>query len=993
MDAERLRIQEDLRGQLVGDVHCEDMFTQLYATDASIYEIQPVGVVRPRVLEDVVATVRYAANQNLSLHARGSGSGLTGGALGRGLVLDFSRHLRKVVSIADATVRVEAGVVLSELNRLLRPWGRHVAADPANRQTTTVGSMIAIDAAGSHWLSAGSMRRYVQSLEVVLADGEVVELSSHDLDTAVQPSGVDPLVNSLDAVLQRQEQNIASCYPKSRVNSSGYRLDCVREVSERGPAINLAGLLVGSEGTLGLTTKATLATVPLPAHEACLLLFFDSLERAAHATLELLPFQPSACDLMDRRHLSLARENDPRYEFLIPEQAEAVLLVEYQGESAEEVAERVAKTVQHAQGARRLAFGSYLGADPRDHELLLGLARHYAPTLSRVKGAARPLPFIEDTAIPPEVLPAFLASVQGIFREQHTTASFFGHVGHGQLHFRPLLDLASPDDLQKMMTIAEQVYEEVWKCEGTISGEHGDGLSRTPYVARQYGPLASAFREVKQFFDPQNLLNPGKIVAQEESLVTDNLRKTSYAGGFSPVEKESEAATAGKSKPVVLQFGWQPDEVAAAARACNGCALCRTLAQDTRMCPLFRYSPREEASPRAKANLMRGILAGALPSGTMLEDECKQVADLCVHCHMCRLECPANVDIPRLMAEAKAAHIASNGESFHGWLLVRVDSLCRYGSRFSRVANWAVGNRVARWLMEKATGIAQGRKLPRFRSTPFLRRAVAQRLHLPVRSDVEKVLYFVDTYANYCDSQLAESLLAVLEYHQIPVYVPERQRQAGMPFISHGVVREARELAEHNVALLAEGVRQGYTIVVTEPSAALALTHEYLQLMPGDPDARMVAENTFESCHYLWHLHQQGKLRLDFAELPLSVGYHVPCHTKALGAGAPAANLLRLIPGLRLTEIEKGCSGIAGLFGFQRENYRRSLRAGLPLISAVRSGKFQVGATECSTCKVQMEQNTTKPTIHPVKLLALAYGMMPELKDLVDNPGHELVVT
>jgi Fe-S oxidoreductase len=274
-----------------------------------------------------------------------------------------------------------------------------------------------------------------------------------------------------------------------------------------------------------------------------------------------------------------------------------------------------------------------------------------------------------------------------------------------------------------------------------------------------------------------------------------------------------------------------------------------------------------------------------------------------------------------------------------------------------------------------------------------LQQAAQKRLNRPERSSVEKVLYFVDTYANYCDPQLAEAFLAVLEHNGIPVYVPENQMQAAMPMIARGLVSKARGIAEHNVAILAEAVRQGYTIVATEPSAVLALTHEYPQLLPGDHDAEMIAENALEACHYLWRLHQRGKLQLNFGQLNTSLGYHTPCHTKALEIGTPAESLLRLIPGLKVERIEKGCSGMAGMYGFQRENYRRSLRAGLPLITAVRTGSFVAGTTECSTCKVQMEQSTSKPTIHPVKIVALAYGLMPELRTLINSPGKDLVVT
>ncbi len=988
MDLERQRIEEDLRGQIAGDVRCDDLFVQLYASDASIYEIAPLGVVQPRNVDDVAATVRYAAANKIPLHARGSGSGLTGGALGRGLVVDFSRYMRRIIQLDGNTARVQAGVVLADLNRQLATRGRVFGPDPANTQVTTMGSVVALDAGGSRWLAHGSARDHVESLEVVLASGEVAQLSTHK-PTTNDNTPLGRLVGGVEKILSRHGQQIRQHKPQSMVNCCGYRLDDVLQDGE----INLARLFAGSEGTLGLITELTVTTSTLPQQVGSVLLFFESIDKAARGVQEILPLGPSACDLMDRRHLSLARESDPRYELLIPQVAEAVLLVEFSGESAEEVQQQLERAVHGLQETSKLAFGAHVSVDLYDHDMLWQLARHYVPTLYRLKGSTRPVPMVEDIAVPPTALPDFLHNALQILKQEQVTASLFGHAGHGQLHIRPFLDLANDNDAHKLGVLADRLYAEVWNVGGTVSGEHGDGLSRTPYVEKQYGPAVEAFWDIKELFDPEEILNPGKIVPLEEEASGDNLRHLSYPLLDTLEMEATDAAADAQAPKTTLQLDWRPEEMAHAARSCNGCAACRTISAETRMCPIFRFAPREEASPRAKANLARGILTGTLPGDTIVEDACKQIADLCVHCHMCRLECPAQVDIPKLMVEAKAAYVATNSESLFDWIITRIDGLCAVASRFSRLANWAIANRVARWVIEKTIGIAQGRKLPRFSSQPFLQHSTQRRLNRAQRTSGEKVLYFVDTYANYCDTSLAEALVAILEHNGISVYVPDRQQQAAMPMISRGVLEPARRVAEENVAMLAEAVRQGYTIVATEPSAVLALTHEYPILLPDDDDAVLVAENAQEACHYLWRCHQRGQLELDFTPLTLTVGYHAPCHLKALGVGTPAVNLLSLVPGLRVEQLEKGCSGIAGLYGFQHRNYRNSLRAGLPLLSAVRTGEFQVGATECSTCKIQMEQGTSKPTIHPIKLVALAYGLMPELRQLVNSTSENLVVT
>ena len=989
MDAEQQRIEEDLKGQISGTIRCDDFTVRLYASDASIFEIAPLGVVCPRSTDDVVATVNYAAENEISLHARGSGSGLTGGALGKGLIVDFSRYMRRAVRIGHRRATVQSGMVLSQLNHQLAEVGRVFGPDPANSEVTTLGSAVAVDASGSRFNCFGTTRDHLEEVQLVLASGEVVRLGNHQLPQAGDTSVQSSLINGVDEIISSHENSVEEHSPQSLVNCSGYRLDDVRS----GGNINLARLLAGSEGTLGLITEVTLKTAMLPTYVNSVILFFESLDKAAHAVQEILPLLPSACDMMDRRHLSLARESDVRFELLIPQVIEAALLVEFTGDTEDQV-DHLLNSCTRAVEQAKLVSGYHVALDRFDHDMLWELARHYVPTLYRLTGSTRPIPFVEDLAVPPERLPDFVQQLQKLLKLKQITASLFGHASHGQLHLRPFLDLANPQDVARIYSLADALYDEVWKHGGTISGEHGDGLSRTPYVRKQYGPLHDAFVEIKRLFDPKNMLNPGKIVQTSE---TDSRKQIRRVGNLDSGGERGASDSTGLEKvappTVSLQLEWESGEMAHTARICNGCAACRTQSEEVRMCPIFHFAPREEASPRAKANLARGLLTGSLPSTAMLEEACKQISDLCVHCHMCRLECPAHVDIPKLMMETKGSYVATNNQHLFEWLLTRVDRLCSLGSRFSRLTNWAIGNRVARWFMEKSLGIAQGRKLPRFSSQAFLTRSASRRLNRPQRSPGEKVLYFVDTFANYCDTQLAEAFVSVLEHNGISVYVPDRQLHAAMPQISRGVLEPARRIAEENVALLAEGVRLGYKIVATEPSAVLALTHEYLHLLPDDPDVELVSQNTLEACHYLWKCHQRGMLELGFSPLPTSIGYHVPCHLRALEVGNPAENLLQLIPGLHIERLEKGCSGIAGMYGFHHRTYRNSLRAGLPLLSTIRTSSFEASTTECSTCKIQMEQGTTKPTIHPIKIMALAYGLMPELRNVLNSTSEDLVVT
>ncbi len=997
MDPERQRIQDDLRGLVEGEVRCDDVFVQMYASDASIFEVEPMGVVRPRNTGDVVAVVQYARENGFPIHARGSGTGVAGGCLGRGIVLDFSHSMRRILRIDDTTARVQAGVVQANLNTQLANRNRMFGPDPANQEVTTMGAVMAVNRGGSHWLRYGAARNRVVGMQAVLSDGTVLEAGKHALNDRSSPH--NNLVNKVAHLISKNQLAIQESKPASLVNTSGYQLDDVLE----NETLDLAKVLVGSEGTLGLITEVTVATDPIPKATSVALLFFERFEKATRAVHEILKYEVSACDLVDRRLLSLARDSDLRYEMLLPKEAEAVLIVEVCGDEHSEVRDRLRQITNQICRRKRLAFDSNVASDPSDLQLYWQLAQRVLPSLYRLTGTQRALPFVEDIAVPPASLPDFITRTQNVFKHHQVIASLFAHAGHGQLHLRPFLDLANPDDVNRMQRLATDLYEIVLEFNGTISGEHGNGLSRSWFVRRQYPRLYPVFRELKRIFDPAGILNPGKVTESEPLQLMKSLRPVTVAPPRPDKVAVTETDTENESPPTAtapdspggsleLLLNWNEHDVALAARSCNGCGSCRTQSDAMRMCPIFRFAPAEEASPRAKANMMRGIFTGQISPEQLADDELKQVADLCVNCHQCRDECPAGVDIPKLMIEYKAQYVATNGLSFSDWILSRLDLIAPIASRLRPLTNFAIGNRRIRWLLERIIGLAQGRKLPRIATRPFLAVAKRRRLTRTERSSGQKVLYFTDLYANWFDLDVADAFVQVFQHNGVSVYVPPTQIQSGMSLIAIGAIEKAKQLAATNIAMLADAVRQGYHIVTSEPSAALCLTREYPNMF-NDDDVRLISENTSEACSYLWKMHQRGQLELDFKPLNLTIGYHLPCHSRALGEGTPAEHLLRLIPGLTVRSIDKGCSGMAGTYGLKRENYRNSLRAGWPLISAIREPSLNVGSTECSTCKMQMEQGTSKPTIHPLKLLAFAYGVMPEISNTINHTGEELFVS
>ncbi len=976
MDDHQRRIIEDLSGLFSGEVRCDELAVSMYSTDASLFEVKPLGVAYPWHKEDVITLARYASEMKLPLIARGSGSNVSGGALGHGLIVDFSRHMNAIEHIGHKTVTVQAGVVHERLNQELRKHGRYFAPDPSSTSTTTIGGMLAVDAAGSRAVRVGSTRDHVVSIDMVLAGGQSFECA---IESSLIPSDLDDscdglvdqsdevlkksIVGRLHRILAEHHDTILRHQPPLFRNSSGYYLRGI--LANR--HINLPRLLVGSEGTLGLFTSAKLHTSPLPEFRGVVLLLFGQMDHAIESVPLVMPQQPSACDLLDRRLLSLGRENDSRFASIIPPTAEAALLIEQTGFSRLQTQDRISMAIGAVQERFRDVVVALEAYDFDHVEFLWELPRKVVPMLARMKGEIRPLPFIEDVAIPPDALKDFYSQAQRALQRNEVTASLYSHAASGQIHMRPFLPFPRHVDAARMAAISRDVFEIALSVGGTVSGEHGNGIARSAYVEQQYGPLYPVFQQIKSLFDPEGLLNPGKIILAQKTFPADQLR---------PVTKTN-------SNLVQLQLNWNPALVAAAVETCNGCGLCRSQKEELRMCPFFRVNLDEESSPRAKANVMRAWLNDELPRTASSSDEMERLASLCFNCKQCDLECPTNTPISRLMIEMKAQVVESNGQSRSNWFLSRAHELGALACKFSWLMNPLLKNRLARWLMEVMLGIHRERRLPSFANRSFLSSHGREERDVGGKPE-RSIMYFVDHFANFHDPELARAFLAIMQKHGIRVHVPSGQSGSGMAMVSSGDIVGARRIAEANIRELAEFARDGVPIICTEPSAALCLRDEYPALLD-NPDTEVVANRVIEAGAFLMQLHQAGQLQTDFDELPVRVGYHTPCHLKALKSGTALQELLHLVPGIDLVSLESGCSGMAGTFGLSTENFETSLLIGRDLIEHMRHPNFVIAATECSSCKLQMEQDAAVPTLHPIKLLAAAYGLLPRVKQLVTN--------
>ncbi len=951
--ADSQQIVRELGSELAGQVLGDNLTLAMYSTDASIFQIRPACVVIPEHREDVQTVVRYAREHGLSVIARGSGSGLAGESLGEGIVLDFTSRMNRMlgVDLERDTVTVQPGVVLEWLNRQLRVHGKMVGPDPASGSRATFGGMIANNATGAHSLVYGYIGDHLKGLEMVWSDGEADRMNGAGMgERSTRYTGqVGDLLAGVKGLLEAKR-------PKSPRHGSGYNLYGTMENN----GINLRQLIAGSEGTLGIVTEAEIGLVDIPRVKMLAQLNFDTLGAMARCVPAILEHDPAACELMDGTLLELTREAHPDYRGVLPDGVAASLLVELAGGSEGEVRRRIEQFGAAMRGlpvaARCRDMKEIISAT--DQALVWKARKAALPLLFRRKSAYQPTPIIEDVAVPPEALGEYLDGLTEITRRLEIPIAYYAHAGHGEIHPRPYLDLHQASEIRKMRQLADEVFKLAWKLGGSISGEHGEGLVRAAWIRQQVGDeVYEVLRGIKGVFDPENRLNPGKIINDDPDIMEKNLR--------------FQYPRLRENWPTNLVF--RKDEFRAEIEQCNGNGLCRTADPTLSMCPVFRATGDEKASPRAKGNLMRCWFDGLLPETIMQTAEFKQIADLCINCKMCASECPSLVNIPKLMMEARAEYVKHHGLTRAQWLLTRSELLSMAGSLLGPVSNAVLRMPVVKQVMAMAFGLDRRRDLPPFDwgwNLGKLRRYLKQSGQ--PKQPLARVVYFVDLFANYNDHALGRATVDVLRHHDIEVVIPA-QMGCAVPAVSYGDLGFARMAIEHNVRSLVEWAKRGYQIICSEPTAALALKHEYLDVV-GSAEARLVSGQTRELTDYLSELQRKGQLKAFERPVNLKLAYHRPCHYEALAVDGGTVALLKGIEGLQIERLPVSCCGMAGTFGFQSKSYDLSIKAGEPMLQGLQGSDCDYGLTECSTCRMQMEGIGRKKTLHPVKVLAAAWG-------------------
>ena len=960
-----------------------------YATDASIYQVQPLAILVPASDDDVRAATEVCTALGVPIIARGAGSSQCGQTVGAGLVIDHSKHLNRVVAFdaAAQTVTVEPGIVLDELNGWLRKHGLWFPVDVSTSAQATLGGMAGNNSCGSRSLYYGNMVHNVAALDVRLADGTEARFGpERDMNDA--PPRVRELVAALRSIGEREHDEIARVVPRVMRRVGGYNADVFNPQSERpytvDGSVNLAHLLVGSEGTLAWTRTLTLSLAPLPRHRALGVVNFGSLHAAMAATSELVALGPSAVELVDRTMIDLARSNPsfrPVIERALVGEPDAILLVEFTGDDAPATLRRLddLEDVLANHGLERHLVKVPLAAEQKS---LWDVRKAGLNIMMSLRGDGKPVSFIEDCAVPLAHLAEYVDRLTEIFRRHGTRGTWYAHASVGTLHVRPILDMRR-DGAQKMRAIAEEASAIVREYKGAYSGEHGDGLVRSEWVAWQFGPrLTRAFEAIKDLFDPAGVMNPGKIVRPSRMDDASLFR-------FPPAHRtlaldtgldwtawdvQNDPRTGALSPP---GSGGDPAHgFAKAVEMCNNNGHCRKFDAGT-MCPSYRVTRDEIHLTRGRANTLRHALSGAL-GPSVASTAVRDALDLCVGCKGCRRECPTGVDMARMKIEFQHQWQREHGVPLRDRLLAYLPRWASLAARVAPLLNLRNRSPALAALMERPTGIAAARSLPQWRRDPFVRQSAAT----DANADV---VLLVDTFTRYFEPENADSALQVLRAAGFSVAIAapmpadaSRPLCCGRTFLAHGLVDEARREAKRMIDALVPHVRRGAAIVGLEPSYLLTLRDECLVLGLGDA-ARELAGRAMLIEEFLVREHADGRLTLALDALPERRALvHGHCHQKAFDVAGHVVTALRWIPGLDVEMVESGCCGMAGAFGYGVDHYDVSMRmAELSLLPAVRTAPADtLIVADGTSCRHQIADGTRndrrRDAVHAIRVLARA---------------------
>jgi FAD/FMN-containing dehydrogenase/Fe-S oxidoreductase len=960
-------LRGDLESALEGEIRFDQISRALYSTDASVYQIEPLGVVTVKSRDDVLRTVTICAKHGCPLTMRGGGTSQAGQAIGSGVIVETSKYFNRLLEVnpAERWARVEPGIVLDELNAALRPHGLRFAPDISTASRATVGGMMANNSAGARSVLYGKTIDHVLEQHVVLSDGSLAHfrpLAAREVDELCERDSLEGLAyREVRRTVRENVEEIARRYPRLLRRVGGYNLDALVDASAVDDAapFNMAKLMVGSEGTLGVVVEAKIALVPLPKFKAVMAIQFADLLEALQATPAILAHQPSAIEVMDRFILDHTRQSAPLEKLkrtFIEGDPAALLCVEFYAEAGDELPPRL-DALERDLAARGLGYRYHRALDQAAQSAIWSLREAALGLSMAMKGDAKSLSFVEDTAVAPEKLRDYIAAFLEMVRGHGTTAGVYAHASVGCLHVRPVVNLKTEAGVRQFEAIATASVDLVLAYGGALSGEHGDGLVRSCFMERMFGPvLYEAFRHIKRTFDPRGIFNPGKIV--DAPPLTANLR---YGPAYRAVQ------------PVTFFDYSEHGGLPGAVEMCSGLGACRKVLDGT-MCPSYMATREEAHSTRGRANVLRLAMSGRLGEAGLGDEGVRQVLDLCLECRACRAECPVGVDVARFKSEFLADYWRRNGAPMRAHVLGHVHQVSQWGSRFAPLSNAVARSAPVRWLNEQLLGMDRRRLPPAWTATPFEakfrrhRRSQRKSDDAPART----VALFNDTFTSYYSPDIGMAGLQVLESVGFDVALAPLSC-CGRPLISQGLLGAARRQAAASVDRLHPLTERGVPIVFFEPSCLSAIREDVPSLLRGDAQrrARRVAERSVLFEEFLESECDAGRVRLDVGAGPSQILLHGHCHQKAMGRLAPAKALLSRIPGAAVVDLDAGCCGMAGSFGYARKHYEVSRAIGerrlFPAARGLAEGSVLVASG--TSCRHQIADFTGVRAVHAAELL------------------------
>jgi FAD/FMN-containing dehydrogenase/Fe-S oxidoreductase len=941
---------DEIKQQIDGDVH-EDLITRaIYSVDASIYELLPLGIVIPKNSHSLIKTIEIAFKHKIPVTARGAATGITGGCLGTGLIIDTSKYLNKILEInfEEKYVICEPGVVQDRLNEALGISGYRLGPDTSTGNRATIGGMLANNSAGARSLIYGCMVDHIKEVELILSNGETLFLktiSEEEWTKKMQLKTIEGnIYREIFRLINTHRKTIEEYFPKIPRHVSGYNLD--RLLSS---TLNLSQLVAGSEGTLGIATKIKMSISKKPLFTGACVIHLETMIPAMHHIEDMLAFHPIALEMIDDKIINAAR-NSPSVRTKLDwlqGSPQGVFIAEFDASSQETLDSKLNEFAKYIHSIS-LGYAYTILNTPQKTAAVWEVRKAGLGLLLSKREYSRAIAFIEDLSIAPAKLAHFMEDFCKYIHSIGKEAGIYGHIGSGCMHIRPYIDLRKKEEISKMKKILNDISEMVLAYGGAMSGEHGDGFIRSWLNEKMFGPdLYQAFKDIKKVFDPHNLMNPGKIVNGPD--FTENLR-------LSPKSQQKKIST-------FLDFS-NEGGIELAADLCNGNGLCRK--KETLMCPSFQASGDEYHSTRARAQTLRSIIHGIVPFEELTSKGMLDVLDLCIECKGCKKECPSLVDMAKMKSEILFQHQEKHGYSLRNKLFANLPRFNKLASPFATVFNKFSTTKLSK-MIQNWLGITPERTLPQFSQERFSKWFYKQ---LQPQKN-KKVVLFNDTYTEFNEPGIGQAAFKILSALGYEIILADRYC-CGRPFISKGFLKEAKNNAIKVIKNLNQVIDQNLQIIVLEPSCASAFRDDYSGLLGDNPILQRVASQTLSLDEFLQSHLIDGKLSLPFKNETKNVWVHVHCHHKSLIGKNATLQVLKGIKGFTVNEIESGCCGMAGSFGYEKEHYRFSMKIGelklFPTIRSLRSNDLIIA--NGMSCRCQIYDGTKYQAFHLAEVVA-----------------------